>query len=120
MSALSLSGITMTKSFERSWATPPGELLRDAIEDGACLRESARDALGLGESDFEAFLGGCIAVSSVLADKLAALLGGTPNFWLDMDAQYRCDLMRLAPKTSVREEVGIMPRIKQGVWSVAV
>ena len=110
----------MTKGFERNWSTPPGELLRDAIEDGTCRRECARDALGLGESDFEAFLGGCIAVSSVMADKLSALLGGTPNFWLDMDAQYRCDLVRLAPRTSVREEVGIMPRIKQGVWSTAV
>ena len=110
----------MTKAFERNWATPPGELLRDAIEDGTCRRECARDALGLGESDFEAFLGGCIAVSSVLAGKLSALLGGTPNFWLDMDAQYRCDLVRLASSNSVREEVGIMPRIEQGVWSAAV
>ena len=102
----------MTKSFERDWATPPGELLRDAIEDGICRRE--------GESDFEAFLGGCIAVSSSLAKKLASLLGGTPNFWLDMDAQYRCDLVRLSRKVPIHEEVYVMPRIKQGVWSAAL
>ena len=110
----------MTKSFERDWATPPGELLRDAIEDGTCRRERARDALGLGESDFEAFLGGCIAVSSSLAEKLASLLGGTPNFWLDMDAQYRCDLGRLSRKVPSHERVYVMPRIKQGVWSAAL
>lgn len=110
----------MTKSFEKDWATPPGELLRDAIEDEICSRESARDALELGESDFEAFLGGCIAVSSAIADKLSNLLGGTPNFWLDMDAQYRCDLARLTTKACIHEKVSVMPRIRQGVWRVAV
>ena len=110
----------MTKSFERDWSTPPGELLRDAIEDEICSRESARDALGLGETDFESFLGGCIAVSSAIADKLSNLLGGTPDFWLDMDAQYRCDFARLETKTSIHEEVSVMPCIKQGIWRVAV
>ena len=92
----------MTKGLERNWSTSPGELLSDAIEDGTCGREYACDVLGLDESDFEAFLCGRIAVSAVMAGKLFALLGGTPNFWLDMDSQYRCDLVRTVSKEQVR------------------
>ncbi len=47
------------------WITSPGDVARDAIEDGIVKREELRDALGLGEVDFTSFLSGEIGRAHV-------------------------------------------------------
>ena len=110
----------MTNDFVRTWATSPGDLIVDAIDDGLCCREAVRDALHLDESGFESLLGGSLSLSEEMSDALAELLGGSSKFWLEVDAQYKLDLIRLAPKMEFQEKVTVMPKISQGQWGVVL
>lgn len=70
------------------WITSPGDVARDAIEDGIVKREELRDALGLGEVDFTSFLSGELALSDSLAKRLAESIGGTQIFWENSERRY--------------------------------
>lgn len=107
----------MTNTFERNWATSPGDLIVDAIEDGLCGRGELRDVLGLTESGFSTLLGGGISLSETMAEQLSSKLGGTPEFWLDLDSQYRLDVIRLAPKEGFQKGIHVIPKINQNCWS---
>lgn len=71
------------------WITSPGDVARDAIEEGTVERSKLRDALELGEVDFTSLLSGELTLSPRLAKRLASALGGTPRFWENLEGQYR-------------------------------
>ena len=107
----------MTSNFQSNWATPPGNLIKDAIEEGLTTREDIRDALGLDESGFESLMGGGISLSEKMAETLSEKFGGTVRFWLDFDARYKVDSQKKYDKEPVfRNRVFRMPRVQQGQW----
>lgn len=107
----------MTNKFKSNWATPPGNLIKDAIEEGLTTREEIRDSLGLDESDFESLLGGGISLSEKMAKTLSEKFGGTIEFWLDFDACYRVDSQKKYEREPLsRNRVFRMPRVQQGQW----
>jgi plasmid maintenance system antidote protein VapI len=71
------------------WITSPGDVVRDAIEDGVVRRDELRDALGLGEVEFMSLLSGELVLSASLAKGLAKSIGGSQIFWENSEKRYR-------------------------------
>lgn len=73
----------------------PGEVLREDVIPGAGLSKSAfADKLGISREALHNVLSGKSAISTLLALKLAKLLGTTPQVWLNMQQAF--DLATIA------------------------
>ncbi len=67
----------------------PGEVLKDGVFDGGgmTVTEAARQ-LGVSRVQLSRLLNGRAGVSADMAVRLALWLGGTPESWLRMQADY--------------------------------
>ena len=67
----------------------PGEVLKDGVFDdgGMTVTEAARQ-LGVSRVQLSRLLNGRAGVSADMAVRLALWLGGTPESWLRMQADY--------------------------------
>lgn len=85
----------------------PGEVLRDGVfsETGITVTDFAK-RLGVTRVALSRVLNGKAAISADMAVRLAAALGGSPESWLHMQANY--DLWR-AQKALKRETAKIKP-----------
>ena len=85
----------------------PGEVLRDGVfvETGITVTDFAK-RLGVTRAALSRVLNGKAAISADMAVRLAAALGGSPESWLHMQANY--DLWR-ARKALKRETAKIKP-----------
>jgi plasmid maintenance system antidote protein VapI len=87
--------VSVPAEFSPAWASPPGETVRElARRKGLTLAVVAR-ALGVGEGDLPRVLDGEIPINEARAEKLAALVGASPRFWLAREAQYRWALQSI-------------------------
>ncbi len=77
------------QSFSPDWASPPGDTIRDILEDLSL--PTSEFAVRTGQTPQEAvdLLTGTLAVSKDVAARVAAVVGGSPGFWLSRDAKYR-------------------------------
>jgi HTH-type transcriptional regulator/antitoxin HigA len=82
--------------FSPRWASPPGDTVRDAIDEQHLNPESLAAALELPSDSFDAFLEGDIPLTIRLAERLSITVGGTIEFWITRDGQYRADQERVA------------------------
>lgn len=81
----------------------PGEVLREDVIPGAGLSKSAfADKLGISREALHNVLSGKSAISTMLALKLAKLLGTTPQVWLNMQQAF--DLATIAQDRSAEIE----------------
>ncbi len=78
-----------TKEFDPDWRSPPGDTIRDIMEErGICLHDLA-DQLQWTVGELEDVLAGVAHIGRGAAPKLAQILGGTAEFWLSREAEYR-------------------------------
>jgi addiction module HigA family antidote len=67
----------------------PGEVLKDGVfEDGGITVTEAARQLGIFRTRLSRLLNGRIGVSADMAIRLAMWLGGSPESWLRMQADY--------------------------------
>lgn len=95
--------MTQLATFTSDWASPPGATIADLL---AARRVSPAElARDVGETPerIAALLSGQIALNSSLADALAKTLGGSSNFWLTRERQYRDTASRLAAQPTAAE-----------------
>lgn len=78
------------------WSSPPGDTVRDALNERSFDEEVLSEALGLRNDQVQALIDGVIPLTIDLADRLTELVGGSVEFWMTRDAQYRADLIRTA------------------------
>jgi len=81
-----------SRSFSPRWASPPGDTIQDALEEQGLSRESFAEAIGITTSRLPALLNGREAISVALARRISSAIGGSVEFWLARDGQYRDDL----------------------------
>jgi HTH-type transcriptional regulator/antitoxin HigA len=81
--------------FVPRWASPPGDTIRDALDEQRLDPRSLAAALGLADEEFDAFLAGEIALTIRRAERLASTIGGSIEFWMTRDGQYREDRSRV-------------------------
>ena len=79
-------------TFQPNWTSRPGAtILRLMGEHRISAKALARE-VNISEPELRDLLSGRIAIRSVIASKLAAVLGGTEAFWVAREEQYRNDV----------------------------
>ena len=77
------------------WASPPGDTIKDALEEQFLTQDLLLTALGLPAERVQALLAGATPLTIDLAHRLTGLIGGSVEFWMTRDSQYHVDLARL-------------------------
>ncbi|MGL5032385.1 MAG: HigA family addiction module antitoxin [Microcystaceae cyanobacterium] len=86
----------MTKianSFSPQWTSPPGDTIKDIIEERNWTVAQLSEALGYSPQFVNQLLNGQAAIAKETALNLARVLGSTPEFWLNREAQYRLQIV---------------------------
>lgn len=79
--------------FLPDWASPPGDTILDIFEEKGKL--SLMKALILTEKEMNELLNGDMEITEKMAETLAKQLGGTKEFWISREANYREGSRRL-------------------------
>jgi HTH-type transcriptional regulator/antitoxin HigA len=82
--------------FVPRWASPPGDTIRDALDEQRLDPRSLAAALDFAGEEFDAFLAGEIPLTIRRAERLSSTIGGSIEFWMTRDGQYREDRSRVA------------------------
>ena len=85
-----------TADFEPDWASPPGDTIVDILKERGILYTQLAACLGLSTAYVLELPDGHEAISHDVAVGLERCLGGSANFWLNREEQYRESLRRLA------------------------
>jgi len=88
--------------FHPDWVSPPGDTIADVLRRRNLSVLELCERLGYTFSEAQSLLGGSISISRPLAGKLAEVLGGSPEFWIQRDSLYR--KARASYKPEVNEE----------------
>ena len=89
----------------------PGEIIREDILPEVSLSVTATaKALGVSRQMVHDILAGRKPLSAVMCLKVARLFGGTPEFWMRLQAEY--DLKRAAQDKKVMERVARIVPLK--------
>ena len=84
-----------TDAFEPDWVSPPGDTMRDLIDDrNLTIAEFARQ-IGHTPEEATCLLQGQMSLTTETAQKLEVVLGSSARFWLTRESQYRSDVARL-------------------------
>ena len=83
------------QGFAPRWASPPGETIRDVLEQRGLSQAAFAKAIGLPLPRLTGLLSGGEMISIDLARRIADSIGGSVEFWLARDGQYREDLSRV-------------------------
>jgi HTH-type transcriptional regulator/antitoxin HigA len=84
----------MKNNFEPDWASPPGETIVDILQERELSRKDFAAELDHSEDEVERLLKGELAITLEVARRLETSLGGSFQFWLSRDFDYRQDLAR--------------------------
>lgn len=77
------------------WASAPGETIAAVMTERGIELNQILDDLHVSDTDFGNLIRGQMRISPTLADCLSTTFGGSTEFWLIRDAQYREDLDRV-------------------------
>ena len=88
-------------------AIPPGETLRELIEDRNITQKEFAVRLDMSEKHFSHLLNGKVELTPEVALKLENIFGvaGSASFWLNLEAGYREDIARVL--TELQDETDI-------------
>jgi HTH-type transcriptional regulator/antitoxin HigA len=88
----------MTESgcvFTPDWASPPGDTIRDMLRAQGLSTRWLATRIGHPHGMICSLLAGTDPLSEELAADLAVVIGGTKEFWVTREAQYRAALRGL-------------------------
>lgn len=87
--------MTRSPEFSPSWASPPGETVRELAFKKCLHPDSLADALGISQHELPNFFNGDLPLTASRAKGLATVLNVSERFWLKREDQYRRDLQAL-------------------------
>jgi plasmid maintenance system antidote protein VapI len=87
--------MTRSTEFCPSWASPPGETVRELAAKKNLRSHDLAQALGVPGDDLSRLLNGELPITAARAESLAGVVGASVRFWLAREAQYRRDLQAL-------------------------
>jgi plasmid maintenance system antidote protein VapI/Zn-dependent peptidase ImmA (M78 family) len=82
-------------SFEPNWMSAPGATIIDILEERGLSSEEFAELLGYSLERTQKLLNGKTAITKDVARLLAKTIGGTENFWMSREEQYRGGVARL-------------------------
>lgn len=83
-------------AFVPRWASAPGDTIKDALDEQRVDTHSLAEALALSGEELDALLRGDTPLTIRLAERLSSTVGGSIEFWMTRDGQYREDRSRVA------------------------
>jgi HTH-type transcriptional regulator / antitoxin HigA len=84
-----------TGSFTPLWASPPGETIRTRLAELDLDVAQLAEQLGTSTNVANGLLDGREMITIDLAKRLSHFVGGSAEFWVNRDCQYRDDLARV-------------------------
>lgn len=90
-------------SFRPEWASAPGETILDILQERDISHSSLACSLGESIEQLDDLLEGHRSITLGLAKRLNETLGGSVEFWMQRDHQYRTDSERLTEEAWLRE-----------------
>jgi plasmid maintenance system antidote protein VapI len=81
--------------FAPRWASPPGKTIRDALVERGLSLEVFAESIGVPDPRLQGLLSGSETISIELARRISTSIGGSVEFWMARDGQYRDDLARV-------------------------
>lgn len=85
-------------------AIPPGETLKEIINEMDMSQKELAARLGISEKHLTQVISGRVEISRDLADRLETVLGLDAMFWLDLENEYRETLKKLNPPSIIENE----------------
>ena len=86
--------IEQAQAFTPDWISHPGETVEDLLEERRWTQVEFAERTGLSPKHVNDLVHGRAAISADTASRLDKVLGGTAQFWLTREAQYRAALER--------------------------
>lgn len=90
----------METSFSPMWCSPPGSTIKDVLNVRRISLDSFAQNLSISKEDVQNIIAGRSPLTEAMAAKLATNLGGSKEFWIRRDREYRQDFDRLQSKIS--------------------
>jgi addiction module HigA family antidote len=87
--------LTATAPFNADWASPPGDLIEEVLEDYGWTRAELAQRLDFSAKHVNELLKGRASITADTAERLERVLGHDAGFWLRLEANYQQDLVRL-------------------------
>lgn len=84
-----------TQAFRPNWASAPGDTISDVLRERGLSVTAFAELIGLTREDAIELLEGRTAITLAIARRLERALGGSVEFWMSRDFQYREDTDRL-------------------------
>lgn len=85
----------MTDTFMPNWASPPGQTITQLMAKANVSRHELALKMDMTTNQAAALIAGVSKLTKETAEKLATVFGGSPEFWLSRDRQFRKDVQRL-------------------------
>lgn len=76
-------------------ATPPGEAIKEQLEDQEMDRRELAERTGLSEDDLDTLIKGDALLTPEIASRLAHALGVPADLWARLEGLYRGELERV-------------------------
>jgi HTH-type transcriptional regulator/antitoxin HigA len=87
--------LTASAPFNADWASPPGDLIEEVLEDYGWTRAELAQRLAFSAKHVNELLKGRASITADTAERLERVLGHDAGFWLRLEANYQQDLVRL-------------------------
>lgn len=87
--------MSVAQAFEPDWVSPPGATVLDLLEERGRTVGDFASAIHRTTQEVSRLLYGAERLDRLWAEQLASVLGGSPDFWLRREEQYRRDVERL-------------------------
>lgn len=108
------------QAFAPDWVSPPGETVEDLLEERSWSQAELAERTGLTRKHINDLVKGRVPITGDTASRLDKVLGGSAQFWLTREAQYRAvlegrrDLEALRGQADWLGELPLAWAIKQG------
>jgi HTH-type transcriptional regulator / antitoxin HigA len=112
--------LTIGPSFQPLWASPPGETITDILRERGLSTDDLGRLLGESADWVNSLLEGSAEISLGVARKLRDAFGGSVEFWMSRDYEYRQDIQRRdAHEREWLEQLPVKDIVRYG-WVQAV
>ena len=81
----------MSQSFNPDWASPPGRTVQELINQKGICEDEFRNEFNMSINEFNDLINGKYFIDEEFATRLSEYLGGSRQFWINRENQYRED-----------------------------
>ena len=97
---------TLYASGDLDYAVPPGETLRELLEEKGMTQRELAERVGLSPKHVNQLINGFVRLTPEVAESLEKVVGTPARLWNRLEADYQSTLIRLRSTRDLEEHVG--------------